>query len=559
MNVKLTPPERDARKNELVAVDIELFGARKERLHRDDEGTFACVSIAMDDSLYLIEDVHDVHEALKRIRHGVWAIHNATFDLRHLRRWSNINPERVWDTMLVERDIFGGWYDRFSLADLHRRWNKSFLDKETVEEFAVATEMDYDRRYYASLDAYATLEVAKKQILYADEELSGFRWYWDIDHPMIWVVLDMPPVRIDEERWRELTQLSKDKFDTMRDDLPVNPRSPQQVKEYLSQAYKVNVRDTNADTLEGAARKHPKAADFISDVLESRGAGKLVSSYGDNWLEFVEDGYVYPNAIVTGTETGRMAYRNPNMQQIPIRKTPEYREAVIASEGNVVLVTDMNQQEIRCTAFFSKDDRMMEHLANGEDTHLAVTRAIYGDDTIQKEDPRRATGKAINLGISYGLTAPGLARNAGIPKSEAVKILKKYFEMYPGVKRSHDNFIRYATEHYYVTSSVGRRIYINPYTRQWKQNALNAPIQSTAGEQLKFAAVRLRELCKEKGLDFGLVLLVHDEMVLDVNKKDAYLYKELIDKAWKESGDYAIPGIPIVSDIHEGENWRAKQ
>lgn len=556
MKAYLGPPLRDARVGELVAIDIELFGAEEKRLHRPDEGEFASMAIAMSDGAYLVERKEDVNEALRRIRHGLWTLHQSVFDLRHLRRWSNIRPARVWDTLLVERDLFGGWYDRFSLADVGRRWLGIYMEKDTRDHFTTADEMTNAMREYNLKDALITRAVAEKQMEYAP---SNFPWYWEIDEPLIWVVLDMPGVRVDRERWMELAVRNQERYDEILMELGFNPRSPQQVKEYIKGAFGVSLRNTAEATLKKAMKKSPKTAEVIGRILEARGAGKNASTYGEKWLAKAEGEYVYPDWRIVGAETGRTSCKNPNLQQIPIRKTPEYRDTIIASEGNRLIVSDVSQQEIRILSYFSRDPILMRILEEGGDTHLETAKLIYEDPYLTHDDPERRVGKDINLGLSYGLTAAGLARNTGITTARAEILLNKYFSTFVGVKRLHGRLLQDAASRLYVETASGRPVWVNPYSKQWENNARNSPIQGTGGDHMKLAAVLTHRKTAEAGIPFTLNLLVHDELVCDTPEGYVERTAEVTHKAWVEAADYLMPGLPMKIDSAVGDNWGCKK
>ena len=126
---------RPAKKGELVSLDLEIFQQDVAKLHRPG-GHFACLSIGyLDGTVYVVQDQKDVPAALDRIQNGYYCIQNSLYDLRQLRRWATIKPRPIWDTMLVEQDLFGGWYSRFDLPNLTRRWLREQLPKGVREQF----------------------------------------------------------------------------------------------------------------------------------------------------------------------------------------------------------------------------------------------------------------------------------------------------------------------------------------------------------------------------------------------------------------------------------------
>jgi len=111
---------RKARNGEFVALDVEMFQMSKP--HRAD-GSFAVLSVAFGPTeIFQITDYTDIPEVLEALEDGVWVMQNALFDLRVLRRYADVSQRYIHDTMLIDMDLFGGWYSRFSLKNLARRW-----------------------------------------------------------------------------------------------------------------------------------------------------------------------------------------------------------------------------------------------------------------------------------------------------------------------------------------------------------------------------------------------------------------------------------------------------
>src|SRR3990172_486813 len=118
---------RPAKNGELVSLDLEIFQQDVTKLHRPG-GHFACLSIGyLDGTVYVVQDQKDVPATLDRIQNGHFCIQNSLYDLRQLRRGAKIKPRPIWDTMICKQDLFGGWYSRFDLANLTRRWLREQL------------------------------------------------------------------------------------------------------------------------------------------------------------------------------------------------------------------------------------------------------------------------------------------------------------------------------------------------------------------------------------------------------------------------------------------------
>jgi DNA polymerase-1 len=546
---KETP--RKAQPNEFVALDVEVFGQQKGRLHRP-EGTFACLSIAMNDGVWQVYDVTDLPKVFDVISDGIWVFHNAIYDIRQLRRWVPLSKRRIWDTLLVDRVLWGGYYSTFSLADLARRYLDIRLEKETRDEFATATFMTEEMKQYAALDATITLDIA----LYQQSLDADLRAYWNIDLPALWAILDIRGVKVNVSKWLGLAKQFAYMAKMIQNELGVNVMSPRQVLRVAKQ-HGLHMQNTRKETL-AQYIDHP----FVAGVLEGRMYRKAVSTYGAKWIEkyVEEDGLVYADWKCAGTETGRMSCASPNLQQIPARKLPQYRTLFIPRDNyHTFLVTDVSQQEPRVLAYESKDKELIHALATGQDLHLYVARAIFDDDTITKDDPRRRLGKDINLGLSYGLTAYGLAQRTNLSEAEAQELLDAYFRRFKGVRSWISRQRSVALKREYVTTASGRRIWLNLYNNQWENNAINAPIQGGAADHTKRALFLVWDECQKRNWEFPVVMAVHDEIVMDVPKEMLKKMEKLVVDAWLQAAEELFPGIPFKVSADSGPNWACKK
>ena len=535
-----------AHKGQRAAVDTEFFNQIEGRLHRP-HGDFAAMTIAMDgdDSVYLVQDQRDIPKALDLLDKGTWVMSNAVYDLTQLRRFADIQPRYIWDTELVERCTFGGLYDNFSLKDQARRWLDMHMEKEVREEFYTAREMTPQMEEYAARDALVTLEISKKQ----DEKFTGTRAldaYNLIDEPAIWPTLDIQPMKVDVVQWEknvsEYIRIAKE----TEDEIGVNSMSPQQVKREATK-YGLHLQDTAALTLEEYKNDFP----FVAGVLKARMYRKAVSTYGLSWLEkYVEEGdLVYAGYRVTGAETHRRSSQNPNMQQIPARKMPEYRDLFISKYGRM-MVADVSAQEPRILAHESQDPVLIAAFITREDVHQTVANAIQKD---------RDTGKIVNLATSYGMTADGLARKLGISVQEAERLLTAYFMRFKGVFAWIGMQRNTARKLGYVTTVSGHPIYINPHNYQWENNAINSPIQGGAGDFSKMWERKLWEKCRSEGIPYSVCGLVHDEIIIDPPKDVYKRTKELEIEAFNDTAETLFPDVPFEQEIKSGKKWSCKK
>jgi DNA polymerase I len=553
--INSVPPELD--KGTSVAMDVEVFGMTKGKLHRPI-GIFACLSVCFEgDTVYQIYDNKQIEPTLKNLREAVWVFHNSLFDLRQLRRFAKINPRFIWDTMLVDQSMYGGYYQNFSLRDLSRRWLGEIMEKDARSEFETATHMTAAMKEYAANDAVKTLKIALLQ----KKEFEGspaFKAYLVADEPMIFPILDMPGICVDSDNWKLMVEGFEKKVRKMENDLGINVMSGPQVIKAAGE-HGIHIRNTQATTL-----KEFKDAPFIKAVLDARTYRKAVSTYGLSWLDNVEDdGRVYASYKVTGTETGRNSCSDPNMQQIPVRVLPEYRSLFIPSKSSVMLVSDISQQEPRILAYETQDAALIKAFKNGEDIHLTVAKAALNSKPPKNKkdfDDFRFKGKTINLGTSYGLSSYGLSSRLGISEEEADRFLRNYFARFRGVFNWIQNQRQAGFRNEYVRTTLGRRIYLNLYQEhQWPNNAINAPIQGGAADFTKIWIRKIWEKCRKAKIPFFIVAIIHDELVQDVLKELVRDAKRIVDEAFQETAAFLYPGIPFAIETEMGRSWACKQ
>lgn len=552
----IIPPPQP--KNVDVGIDVELFKANKHKLHLPTTGEFACCSFYVPDGVYVVTDTKDIPESLHNVRDGVWIFHNAKFDLTHLRRWANIRPrKKIWDTMLFEQIIWSGYYERFALKHLVRRYLNIYLDKEARDQFETATELTSELVEYSAKDPYYTVLAKKAQMNHITK--TEMMIWKEIERPYMWALLASQPIRIDRDKWVEVYKKNVKHVEEIENSLDFNPGSWQQIKDKLIPLGFKGLPDTQAKTLIKFINKYPdcEATPIAKQILTYKKYAKRASTYGENWIsKYAEQTYrgwyIKPNWHQIGTETGGTSSSNPAIQTVPARDTLEFRECFIASEGNKLIIADYSQQEPRITAYVAKDKNMVKAFMAGDDLYCSIAQYLYGE-RIEKTDPRRKKTKATLLGIDYGMSAWRLAKEYDLPVDEAKEAINLVLNKFPGLKRYVQGQKK---QKKYVTSVLGRKIWLNPYNYQLYTNSLNAPIQSTArGDMKKKAVVKLYHGWDYSGIPFPFVLDMHDEIVLDCPEDIAEEVSERLVHAMISVAEEMCPGVPFAVDVKIADNW----
>ena len=84
--------------------------------------------------------------------------------------------------------------------------------------------------------------------------------------------------------------------------------------------------------------------------------------------------------------------------------------------------------------------------------------------------------------------------------------------------------------------------------------AMNAPIQGTAADLMKLAMIAVYRALQEGGYEAKLILQVHDELIVDAPRQEADAVAALLQSCM--SGVAALK-VPLVVDVHQGDNWNA--
>jgi DNA polymerase-1 len=545
-----------------VALDLEIFNGNRLQLHRP-YGDFACLGISDGKTVWLITRAADVEKALQRVSRARWYVHNGSFDLRHLRRWADIpvrSGEAFRDTFLVERLLWGGYYDHASLADVARRYLRVRLEKDTREEFirnknGLLTE---DMKAYAAKDPYVTWKIGQIQDkLLSEDGLSEKVWN-EIDGPFLWASLVFKGIHLDKKRWLRQARDYEEKAIAIQAKYECNLNAPAQVRAMLKENG-VSVPNTQENTLLPFA-DHP----IVKELLEYREAAKRAGTYGDNVLSYLEkDNRIYCEFITIGAETGRTACRDLNLQNQP--KEEGYRACYIAVPGNRMVIADYGSQEMRIAAQFAAllgfmDSGLLKAFEQGEDVYTYVIRKVRNNPNIQKSNKsERALGKSLGLGLNYGLTAYGLAQRVpGMTEPQAAQIVQEYFLHFPEMRAYINEANREGQEFGFVRTLAGRRVWVNPYSHQASNNRVNSKIQGSGADQIKLAIAKLHAQYGDH--DFPVIGPIHDEILAETSERKVEKLARDVNQAMLDAFVSLCPDVSTkgLVDLSIGKSWADK-
>lgn len=298
-------------------------------------------------------------------------------------------------------------------------------------------------------------------------------------------------------------------------------------------------------------------------ILAYRSYAKLKSTYTDKLPQMVnkKTGRVHTNYIQTGTSTGRLASKDPNLQNIPIRTEEgrKIRQAFIAPRGHKLIAADYSQVELRIMTHFSQDPGLLTAFERGLDVHASTAAEVFGVDVEKVTPLQRRSAKAINFGLMYGMSAFGLAKQLGIGRKEAQQHMDVYFSSYPRVHGYMEETRQRAAKQGYVETLFGRRLFMpeikskNPMRRKAAERAaINAPLQGTAADIIKLAMICINEWLQHSRIDVKMIMQVHDELIFEVANDS--MDKAIIEIKRCMEGAVKLL-VPLTVDVGVGKNW----
>jgi DNA polymerase-1 len=498
--------------------------------------------------------------------------HHAAFDLRFLFH-AGRRVARVADTMLAQQLLDGGEPTAgLALADLAAFRVGMTLDKSLRDGFIEGAELTQELIDYAAEDAAATWAVFDQQ----RHELTGHRLarVARLEFAALPVLagLALRGVGFDAPRWRTLMAEVEPQLPGLEDAVqralitddsprnlfgpePVNLEAPDQVRAALTRVG-VEVESTRT----GVLRDHEQHR-AVAALLAYRHVSKLTSNWGGDWSDRV----VHP---VTGrvhadwrqiVGTGRIACREPNLTQIP--KEGGWRACFVAAPGNTLVVADYSQQELRILAAVSGDAALTDVFRHSGDLHRTTAALVFGVPDDRVATAQRHAAKALNFGLMYGMGAASFARSTGMDLQEATATIERYFRTFPGVERWLAEAEAAGRRSGQVRTPLGRlRVLPRDAGVGVALLARNAPIQGAGADMTKLALAAVeRRLAARYGPGPlrapGLVLTVHDELVVEVPEADANEVADEVAAAMREAAAELLGDVPAAVDVAVRHRW----
>lgn len=470
--------------------------------------------------------------------------HNTKFDIHVMETfgvplYDMFKPHEVHDTVWLSRlydenprpqlkplaDLYIGEDSSEEQAALKRAMNKHGWDWATVpvEELV----------QYGGTDSIITgklYDFLRPQIGYAEDAYRREQELAPIVYRMERTGLLVDQAVLTEVIEEETRNLADAEAEVERLSPGLNPNSPKQLKAALEARGRI-VADTTASTLKALDD------DLARAVIRVRESSKTLNTYARPWREVMSpEGRVHSSLNQMGTRTGRFSSSEPNFQNIS--KTHRLRECIVAGPGNVLVVADWQQMELRLYAHFAQDENMRAAFLAGEDIYQQVADILGLSRTIGKmvmlasiygAGPKTLGEQVVAMAWKYGMDdlVPELMGldwkdvHQRFHKAYGIRDLARATEEV--AKRRRD-----LTGEAFITTIGGRRqrpktVVLPPLPSGWRPTKLvfkdlaNSLIQGSSADLMKESIIAMDRL----GYGDYLRLTVHDEMVLEVPEPEA--------------------------------------
>src|SRR4030043_2462417 len=165
----------------------------------------------------------------------------------------------------------------------------------------------------------------------------------------------------------------------------------------------------------------------------------------------------------------------------------------------------------------------------------------------------------------YGMGPTRLAAQINVTPEEGRERMGRYFASYPSVRNFLDKMAKNAVRNGWSATPAGRKRWYNlpdssdpDYKKRVasiERQAKNHPIQGTNADAIKYALVFLQDRLKKEGIDGGIELTVHDEIVSEIRNDQAELWAKIQSAEMVRAAELFIKKVPIASEPFIGDVW----
>ncbi|XP_071664588.1 DNA polymerase nu [Patagioenas fasciata] len=281
-------------------------------------------------------------------------------------------------------------------------------------------------------------------------------------------------------------------------------------------------------------------------ILEYRQVHKMKSTYVDGLRTCMRKGFISSTWNQTGTATGRLSAKHPNIQGIskhPIRITKEQ------------YIKDFSHIELRILAGLSSEPELLKLFQEPETTDIFSSLASQwkGIPSEQVKHADREQAKRIVYSVVYGAGKERLAHCLGTTTLQASQFIESFMQKYKKVYEFTKKTIEECRNKGYVVSIMGRKrplanINAQDYKlrTQAERQAVNFVVQGSAADLCKMAMVEIfTAVVVSPTLTARLIAQIHDELLFEVEDSQIQEFSALVKRTMESLQQTTTLEVPL--------------
>ncbi|PPK61255.1 DNA polymerase I [Malaciobacter marinus] len=516
----------------------------------------------------------DAKKALEKLNEFKLVAQNFKYDYEIIKTNFNLEMNLYADTMIMS------WLlNPSSKLGLDAK-AKEYFDhtmlafKELVKKGENFSSVEVEKAcLYASEDAVITLKLFYK--LKEEFKASNLEYLFELGQSLefeftkVLAHMQENGIKIDinilenlkEKSLKHLAQLTAKIYELAGSEFNIN--SPKQLGEVLFDKLGLTASKktkSGYSTNEMVLQKLHDEHKIIPLLLDYRESHKLQSTYIEPLLKLAkqrDNNRVYTSFLQTGTATGRLSSKNPNLQNIPVKSEAGalIRSAFIPKEGYSLVGIDYSQIELRLLAHFSEDEALLEAFNSNLDIHKQTAIKIFGEE---EASSKRSIAKSINFGLIYGMGSRKLADTLGIKTAEAKSYIESYFQAFKSVKDYLKSIEDTILETEYIETLLKRRRVFDFNSANGMQKAaflregVNTKFQGSAADLIKLSMLKIWQKYKNNE-DIKMLLQIHDELIFEIKNEKI---EEILEDLVNIMENIVELKVPLKVSKNIGKSWQ---
>ncbi len=254
------------------------------------------------------------------------------------------------------------------------------------------------------------------------------------------------------------------------------------------------------------------------------------------------------------------------------------------ANGFVTHNCDYSGFEMRALADYSQDPVMLDAFANGRDLHSVTCSNLFNMDYAECKKPenseKRISAKIVNFSIAYGIGPDGLSlRLKGMEIDASPQDCEAYIKTWYDTYEIAGKWLkkqRYLAQNAAKGKSDGAKatVYLRALDNRiikssfivgdfsgmagTKRDCMNFLIQCSNALATKRALIDIDKELEERFPTANIVNVIHDEVIVECDEKDAEAVKEIVERCMVDAAKYYLKTVNIEAEAKIMDSWGEK-